>query len=174
MAFIVSLCLYFFVWFICSPSLGVPPTKKRSTLVSLKKQPFFLTYLAILQLLSWISYAVLTRDTFTWGICITFSIVKWHLPHVNVSQVNTALVTIIIVNYFFLIRFLKRCLQCSENLQTLSSVAKNRWDECCAVGKVMVQAVEQHYSARRTQMETSDKRTWWLSKTRLVMSQCLT
>ena len=40
--------------------------------------------------------AVVTRDTFTWGkltflsYCVTFSIVKWHLPHVNVSRVNTA------------------------------------------------------------------------------------
>ena len=44
------------------------------------------------------SYAVFTRDTFTRGkltfllYCVTFSIVKWHLPHVNVSRVNTALV----------------------------------------------------------------------------------
>ena len=41
------------------------------------------------------SYAVYTRDTFTWGkltfllYCVTFSmIVKWHLPHVNVSRVT--------------------------------------------------------------------------------------
>ena len=37
------------------------------------------------------SYAVFTRDTFTWSklafllYCITFLMVKWHLPHVNVS-----------------------------------------------------------------------------------------
>ena len=46
------------------------------------------------------TYAVFTRDAFTWGkltfllYCVTFSIVKWHLPHVNVSRVNTALYTL--------------------------------------------------------------------------------
>ena len=39
-----------------------------------------------------------TQDTFTWGkltfllYCVTFSIVKWYLPYVNVSRVNTVLV----------------------------------------------------------------------------------
>ena len=43
------------------------------------------------------AHAVFTRDTFTrrkltfLSYCVTFSIVKWHLPHVNVSPVNTAL-----------------------------------------------------------------------------------
>ena len=41
-----------------------------------------------------LSYTVFTRDTFTRGklpfllYCVTFSIVKWHLPQVNVSRVN--------------------------------------------------------------------------------------
>ena len=41
-----------------------------------------------------------TRDTFTLGQLtfllyrVTFSIVKMHLPHVNVSRVNTALVLV--------------------------------------------------------------------------------
>ena len=45
-------------------------------------------------------HAVITRNTFTRGkltfllYCVKFSIVKWHLPHVNVSRVNTAKDTI--------------------------------------------------------------------------------
>ena len=44
------------------------------------------------------SYVVFTRDTFTWDkstfllYCVAFSIVKWHLPQVNVSRVNTTLI----------------------------------------------------------------------------------
>ena len=55
-------------------------------------------------------YVLFTRDTFTWGklwtnfeltflYCVTFSIVKWHLPHVNVSRVNTALVKLLLLDY---------------------------------------------------------------------------
>ena len=65
----------------------------------------FLTYdernckLTLMQILYYhrLPYAVFTRDTFTWGkltfllYCVTFSIVKWHLLHVNMSCVNAAL-----------------------------------------------------------------------------------
>ena len=43
------------------------------------------------------TYALFTRDTFTWGkltfllYCVTFCYCEMHLPHVNVSRVNTAL-----------------------------------------------------------------------------------
>ena len=42
------------------------------------------------------SNTVFTRDTFTWGkltfllYCVTFCYCEMHLPHVNVSRVNTA------------------------------------------------------------------------------------
>lgn len=45
-----------------------------------------------------------------------------------------------------LIRFLKRCLQCSENMNSLSSISKNRWDECSTVGKTWLQFVEMRYT----------------------------
>ncbi|XP_068730495.1 endoplasmic reticulum membrane-associated RNA degradation protein-like isoform X2 [Montipora capricornis] len=44
-----------------------------------------------------------------------------------------------------LIRFLKRCLQCSENMESLSSTSKNRWDECSTAGKTWLEYVEQFY-----------------------------
>ena len=58
------------------------------------------------------SYAVFTRDTFAWGklnillYCVTFSIVKWYLPHVttclvSMSRVNTALVVYRIARSLF-------------------------------------------------------------------------
>ena len=56
------------------------------------------SYLPIVLSLRRFTTAVFTRDTFTCGkltfllYCVTFSIVKWHLHHVNVSRVNTAYV----------------------------------------------------------------------------------
>ena len=44
-------------------------------------------------------YAVFTRDTFTWAkltfllYCVTFCCCEVHLPHINVSRVNTAIDT---------------------------------------------------------------------------------
>ena len=45
-------------------------------------------------------------------------------------------------------RFLKRCLQCTENMESLSSTTKNRWDECSTAAKMLVECVEHYYAKR--------------------------
>ena len=45
-------------------------------------------------------------------------------------------------------RFLKRCLQCTENMESLSSTTKNRWDECSTAAKMLVECVERYYAER--------------------------
>ena len=78
---------------------GIQNKWLRHKLVKLGK--FCLRYYELLYIF-WshsFTYAVFTQDTFTWGTltfllyCVTFSVVKWHLLHVNVSRVNTALLT---------------------------------------------------------------------------------
>ncbi|XP_078349682.1 endoplasmic reticulum membrane-associated RNA degradation protein-like [Oculina patagonica] len=50
------------------------------------------------------------------------------------------------------IKFLKRCLQCSENMDSLSSASKNKWDECHTVGKTFVESVGHYYAKLRQEM----------------------
>ena len=45
-------------------------------------------------------------------------------------------------------RFLKRCLQCTENMESLSSTTKNRWDDCSTAAKMLVECVEHYYAKR--------------------------
>ncbi|CAH3183297.1 unnamed protein product [Porites lobata] len=45
-------------------------------------------------------------------------------------------------------RFIKRCLQCTENMESLSSTTKNRWDECSTTAKMLVECVEHYYAKR--------------------------
>lgn len=47
------------------------------------------------------------------------------------------------------IKFLKRCLQCSENMESLSSKSKNKWDECSTVGETFVDCVHGYYNEHR-------------------------
>ena len=51
-------------------------------------------------------------------------------------------------------RFLKRCLQCSENMESLSSKSKNKWDECCSVGETFVDCVQSYYTELRHKLES--------------------
>jgi len=43
-------------------------------------------------------------------------------------------------------RFLKRCLQCSENMESLSSTRKNRWDECKVVCYQLLMNITEHFN----------------------------
>lgn len=48
------------------------------------------------------------------------------------------------------VKFLKRCLQCAENLASLSSSSRNRWQECAEVGKLWMEQTHNYYERKLT------------------------
>ncbi|XP_031564866.1 endoplasmic reticulum membrane-associated RNA degradation protein-like isoform X1 [Actinia tenebrosa] len=44
------------------------------------------------------------------------------------------------------VKFLKRCLQSTENLESLSGPSKNKWDECRIVGEQLMNIIQSHFT----------------------------
>ena len=93
--------------------------------------------------------------TFLWYCVNTFSIVKWHLPHVNVSRVNTAVIWKTQLRYST--QKIKHETFESSPCLLLHKIIKTSW--CCASSQKPYPCCEAlhclcHCSERETQMRT--------------------